>query len=278
MNPMLALPVDGDPMSLITNNDWALEPKIDGRRVLVDIADGKVRAFSRKGNRCDLPPSLAHELGTLVSMPPLMLDGELMADGLLWAFDLPRGGELITPSTEWITRRRSLGSFLQEWRPKFVRELPYSLTTASKRARAKRLVAGGFEGGVFKLKSGLYQPGPRRTGVWTKWKLVKTVDVVVMGACVDGKENLELGLWPEGADTSDFGQLVSVGTCSRFEGDAPRARIGDVIEIAFLNSGAVESPRLTQCHARRLRGDEKDPSECTWDQLLGSHARREVPA
>lgn len=263
---MLSRPIEVDPAAFLANKGYALDLKLNGRRLLAEGTTGKLQFFNRHGERTNVAKDLATELATLVTIGG-SLDGELMPDGRFWCFDMPACNALVTPRSPWSERRAALEALLDPhiWQPSFVRLLPTARTTARKRAMAKRIWRDGFEGYVLKNVHSLYEPGPHRSGAWTKVKNVRTVDCEVRSFGTD-KHNLQLGVYHDG-------EPVEIGECSRYEGDAPRAKVGDVIEVAYLDAGSPETPRLCQPHAKSLRTDKR-PKECLLDQLDGSWAKK----
>ncbi len=172
-------------------DDWAMEPKWDGFRLLVAINQhGRVRAWSRRG------ASLGDRLGALLE--PLaeaprgsVFDGELVAlsslDGRavqdftavcraalradavaasklhLVAFDLLELGGDDIRSLPWVKRTELLReAFPVGERLRLVQTQPAS------RAAHDQLVALGFEGSVLKRPGSTYRPGRQTT--WRKYK------------------------------------------------------------------------------------------------------------
>lgn len=261
MIPMLARPIEGDPDHYIRDPEWALDLKVNGRRLVANGTMGKLRFFNRRGERTDGPRTIVKELETLVTLNAV-LDGEYVGNEY-WVFDMPACATMVTPATPWDERRAALEALFDPhiWNPHYVKLLPTARTTARKRSMMKRIWNSGHEGAVLKRVSAPYEPGAR-SGSWLKAKHVRTIDTVVMSFGTD-KDNLQFGVYRDG-------ELVEIGECSRLEGDAPRVDVGDVLEVAVLNVGSPDKPRAYQPHAKRRRDPaEKQPSECTWDQIDG---------
>jgi ATP-dependent DNA ligase len=256
--PMLARPLEDDPDLLIRDNEWALETKLDGKRILASGIEGHaVRTYNRKADRTDVPAPIARELETLLAIRAVV-DGELI-DGRLWLFDMPACGSLATPSTAWDDRRAALEALFDPhiWRPTNIKLLPCARTTTQKRALFKRLRNGNFEGAIAKRRSSLYRPGQRSTD-WRKIVFRSTVDCLVVGQGRDGKANFVLGLFCDG-------DLVEVGEVSALTGDGPRVSVGNVVTVTYRHL-SPRSGRLLMPVKPILR-DDKDASECTFDQL-----------
>ena len=99
-SPMLAAP-HGRP-----SPGWWAQQKLDGHRRAITITGNKITGWSRKGTPADLPAPLVESLQCFTGTGwTITLDGELMADGTWWAFDLPvlrhgAGGGLTARSTQ----------------------------------------------------------------------------------------------------------------------------------------------------------------------------------
>lgn len=264
--PMLARGIEGDPDRYIRDPEWVCELKCNGKRMVANGTMGKLRFFNRSGVRTDAPKHLLPELQILIDMN-IVLDGEIV-DKDYWVFDMPCCGELVSPKSSWEDRHDALEAFFKLWKPKHVRLLPVARTTARKRAMMKKIWAAGAEGAVFKRTTSAYHSGEPRNGSWLKAKNVRTVDCVVKSFGTD-KHNMQLVVYRDGEE-------VEIGECSRYEGDAPRAQVGDVVEIQFLDAGKhPDAPRLCQPHCKSLRTDKR-AEQCLIDQLDGSWVQRKV--
>ncbi len=249
---------------LLLDDNIAVEQKLDGARTLIHVKDGEATFYGRNGQPLKHAASAAHFASLRPALESLagehVLDGELIAgSGELWLFDVPQStaGNGVKPSDPLATRRLlliGLGRILTDRDPK-IRVVPQATDAVEK---AKLLVAveqGGGEGVMLKDLSAAYNGGSRVKHS-VKAKFVKTADVVVLARNVKGKENAVLGVWDP-----DKGANVEVGACSMI-GKA-EARVGDVIEVAYLNWTGTKlyQPRMLQ-----VRYD-KDASDCLMEQF-----------
>jgi hypothetical protein len=85
---------------------------------------------------------------------------------------------------------------------------------------------------------------------------VKTVDCIVTGVRVEGRDNCHVSL-------IDGDQLVEVGSCAML--GKPPVVVGQVVEVRYLY--ADTNRRLVQPAFLRVR-DDKPAVECTIDQLV----------
>ena len=204
--PMLASLAD--PSSIADERAWAFEMKWDGVRVIVHIADGRARLFSRRGREdTDRYPDLVPDLLRL-PVDAAVLDGEIVA---LDAHGAPSFG-LLQPRIN-LTRAADIAAAARQTPVQLVLFDVLSLNGQSLIDRAyeeRRLllealqppagsrvqVPPGFEGdlasaldasealrleGVMAKKRGSsYEPG-RRSNSWRKIKHRRTQSVVVVG-------------------------------------------------------------------------------------------------
>lgn len=266
---MLCKPLGNtDPMKLVASDRWAVEPKVNGKRLLIDGTGDNPVAYNKEGDRTVLPLVLRPMAEKLVRVNAI-LDGELIGN-IFYPFDMPQLGTTFDRSAEWRKRRLAVEAFVHRVKMPEVKLLPAAGSPKKKQQVIDRVWAGGFEGIVFKRVDSRYEPG-QRTGSWTKWKNVRTVDCVIAHFATD-KHSMDLAVYHPEMDC-----FVLIGSCSRFEGDAPKAKLGDVIEVAYLNAGDPDEPTLNQAHAKKLR-DDKKPESCLFDQLDGTYLKREVPS
>lgn len=245
---------------------WAMEQKLDGIRCLVRTDDtGRASFYSHSGEplRSGIRhfPAIARQLDHLISCT---LDGELLATGELWLFDVL---EVLGTDTRLLPqsdRRDLLEVIGDSLSASVVRVVAQATTPADKAALWASVVAASTEGVVVKRRSASYS-STRRSADVLKIKRVYTVDAVVLARNSDGHNNAILGMY-------DGDTLVPVGKCS-MNGKSP-AQAGDVIEVTFL--GRYDGNlALTQPRMMRARPD-KAAAECTIDQLGECHISRAV--
>lgn len=257
MRPMLAetIPMSGigpflaDPL-------FVVQQKIDGDRVMVTVDDGAVRVLNKEGVRRTnpTPRALVREFGS-IPRGQWAFDGELL-DGELWLFDLPAAGDAVTPQHPYGFRLEILERVFDHWRPgPVVRLLPTARTQWAKERLVDRVMGNGGEGVVFKRVDAPYLPGKRSRGM-LKAKDTKTIDCVVTGVRVDGRDNCHVSVF-------EGGSLVEVGSCAML--GKPAVREGDVVEVQYLYADTAR--RLVQASFLRVRTD-KSPASCTIDQLM----------
>jgi len=250
----------------ITDDSWAMEQKLDGIRCIATVdADGHVTFTGHAGN--PLRSSMKHhapiaaELGTLRS---IVVDGELMADGHLWLFDILAFADTNLRTFPFETRRALLAQLDDVF--DLVHVVPSATDVAAKTTLWAMVQATNGEGVVVKRLAGTYSATGRSRDV-LKIKVTKTIDVIVIGFG-SGTDSAVLGLHRDGT-------LVEMGKCSLL--GKPPVEIGDVIEVRYLYVVESDTPRLYQPRMLRVRPD-KSPVECGWEQLDGATTSKLVVA
>jgi ATP-dependent DNA ligase len=271
--PMLASPPPSnlDLSDIAFSDEWALELKVDGDRAAAKITGDKIAGIARSGRRMNLPRQVIDQCKRIGHT--LILDGELLGD--VWVvFDMPLFEGVINETSPWFDRRAALGGLFQKWNPdpRYVRLMPAEFDIGGKADMIERVTNGRGEGLMAKQVESLYRPRARedeRCPEWIKLKKYHTVDCVVTWVGTP----TTTGKWNMGLAVFRGGELVDVGEVGRLTGDGRKAQRGDVVEVRVLY--VTDDNRLYQPTLPRLRGD-KNPFECTWDQLAAAGTDREL--
>ena len=239
------------PVLYLNSPLWAMEQKLDGHRVMIQVVQGKAQALNRYADRRDMPGHLQRAF-TSRFKGEWLFDGELVGD-LYYVFDvLVVHGNDVSKSS-WADRNALLQREVQNMAGV---EVVKSWTDSSEKHRMFKLCSETqVEGVIFKRVDARHRNG--RSKNWMKWKFVVDVDCVIMDSNIGGRDNFLIGLYKEG-------KLTEVGKVSSLTGDGPDCVIGDVVTITALN--VSPDGRLIQPVLPRLRTD-KPAQECTWDQL-----------
>jgi bifunctional non-homologous end joining protein LigD len=198
---MMAVPFD-EPFD---DPAWGFEPKWDGVRAILEVADGRIRMWSRNGNEISAAyPELAGLASSVAD--GTVIDGEVVAfwdgrpsferlqarmhlrDGqrvaqaavdnpiVFMVFDiLSDAGEDLTGQP--VTERRAR---LEQVLPTSEQVQLSPMTVGSGRALFEAVRAQRLEGVVAKRLDSVYVPG-RRHPSWRKIKVVHEVDAVIVG-------------------------------------------------------------------------------------------------
>lgn len=268
--PMLADDASSaDISTVVVSSDWALEPKINGHRRVIAVADGIASGFNRNGEPASIPHSVSAELALFVT--DAILDGELV--GNMWVcFDLlVLDGESML-GRPWARRRAKLEKLFDNRPGGAVRLVTAARTDKQKHKLILRVKELHGEGLVAKDVHAGYHPGRHR--FWLKLKHTKTVDCVVMFFGQD-KQNVSVGLYRSG-DT----EPTVIAEVSRLTGDGRKVVFASFLRLWMGLLGIDVPPvvvevtclycsreyKLVQPVTPRLRTD-KTAAECTFDQL-----------
>lgn len=261
--PMLAENTDIKKIEqYIIDDNYVFEQKLDGKRLLLKVEDGVVEAANRKGE----PPGDAQLLSALGQLRSAFahLAGEWAFDGewvhdQFWIFDLPYALDVVGSNSPYADRREALESVFEvlELDPSLFRLLDVARTCEEKRALLQWCQEHDSEGIMVKSVKGEYHPG-RRTAAMLKAKFWQTADCLIGEVRREGKASCSIFLLHNGV-------LTDIGSIKMTELDLQRAKTGDVVECKYLyctNDMRLYGP----CTFLKWR-DDKDPSECTTDQL-----------
>lgn len=267
MKAMLAKEVERPVDFHLDNDDWWMQQKFDGRRLVVELHEGW-QALNRNGEAAaNLTATITKRLDRafatfLPVTTPWYVDGELVGEWFV-IFDL------VVPSTipaelPYHRRLEVLERFFDDVQAPGITVVKTAKSTEGKREMFSAVRERGGEGVVFRHRDSAYVSGHRSQLL--KYKFTKSVDCMVVRSGVDGKNNVTLGLW-----SADFNTCHNVGKCSA-EGKGSISA-GDVVEVEFLYT--TESNRLYQPRIKRVRTD-KNPIDCAVDQLDGTHTNRKL--
>lgn len=179
--PMLAENVQpGDLESLLDDDRWVMQPKLDGDRVLVQVSNGQVAAFGRNGQ-----PKVTNVSQAMLDPFHHLTEGHWLFDGevvgrTLWLFDLIQSPGFVTPATPFATRSAALAVILGvlAYDRETVRFLSVTVTSAGKRNALAEAEDGRKEGIILRRADSPYTVG--RADHLLRHKFVKTLDAEVI--------------------------------------------------------------------------------------------------
>ena len=253
--PQLLNPIDESDVSRYLNDDdWVMEEKRDGRRLMVRVVSGNVEGANRKGLLVSLPKEIED---ALKDGPDCVLDGELIG-AKLYVFDvLSYAGEDL--SDRGYLRRVAVRNAIPFANRAAVEGVETFVGTDAKTAAYQRLHAADKEGVVFKRADAGYKVGrPTVGGSQVKFKFYATCSAVV--GTVNPQRSVGLLL--------DGVSVGNVTISSNF--DMPKQ--GDVVEVRYLYYNPQGA--LYQSCFLGVR-DDIDADECTLSQLKHKSAIEE---
>lgn len=257
--PQLLNAIDEDELeALFKNDNFWMQEKHDGKRIMLIKTKYEVSPSNRKGLVCGVPTEIidaAKEISVLRDFDAFILDGELVGSKF-FAFDLLHEGQKDLKAASYEVRYKHLVKLIPTLDGFPISAVSTAIDEVSKRAMFKRLKNERREGVVFKRYDSEYKAGrPAAGGSQLKFKFVATCTCRVISP--NGtKRSIALEL-------SDNGKWIDVGNCtisSNF--DIPKA--GDLVEIRYLY--AYKGGSLYQPVFLGVR-DDVDTSACVLSQL-----------
>jgi bifunctional non-homologous end joining protein LigD len=225
--PQLLNAVDEDLATRLINDDnWMMQEKMDGTRLMNRNAGGAVTGSNRKG----LVVAISTLIESRLQEPPcqnFVIDGEAIGD-TYWMFDLleadgqdHRGA---SAHDRWLQLKVLFGNYDKDYSA--IRIVDAYFTTSEKQKAFDRLFAAKAEGVVFKRINSQYAPGrPSSGGDQVKFKFVQNCTCFVR-AINDGKRSVVLGM-EAGKELVGVGNVtIPVNATIPFE--------GDLVEIRYL--------------------------------------------
>lgn len=242
----------------LSNDNWAMQQKIDGWRMLLSCGEDGVKTYNRKGEHLDCPETIIEYFSKLTTH--WVFDGELLND-VYYIFDvleIPTGDIRSWP----LSRRYEMLAMLKDKFKGPTEVLP--LYTENKETKLEELLEATAEGVVFKRLDAEYIG--KKTNSQLKYKFTKQVDCVILDRGIENKDNFVLGMY-------NGNEFIDVGKCSSLTGDGPEADVGSVVQVNILY--VTKGNRLYQPVKPMIRFD-KDPKECLIDQLDEYRTTKEV--
>jgi bifunctional non-homologous end joining protein LigD len=262
--PQLLNPVDEKELyKLFASPEFVMQPKLDGKRILLHRDSRGVYATNRKGLECGIPLELMKQ-ASAPNLGHYTIDGELIGDQY-HVFDLLKLSG--SDCRSWVhgMRQKELANFMELLQrssdgKSYIHEVKTWESTLEKSTQFMRYRAANEEGVVFKRKGTPYTPGrPASGGDHLKFKFVATASVIVLGHNPD-KRSVRMGLY--GEDPTDPTE-IPVGNVT-IGGAIPIPPVGSVIEVRYLY--AFKGGSLFQPIYLGER-DDIDPRDCSIDQL-----------
>jgi bifunctional non-homologous end joining protein LigD len=247
---------------LVSDPRWAMQEKMDGKRLLLRKEDGVVTGINKLGLTVGVPETVVRTASELSG--DFVLDGESIGD-YLHAFDLLflDGTDLRGQSYE--RRYVALLNLLAGGMPKHIKVVSYWIDPTDKASWLLTLQREKAEGVVFKLKSSPYTAGrPNSGGPHLKCKFVATLSAVVAKVNAQRSVGLVLlnheGWQPVGNVTIPANHQVPA--------------VGAVVEVRYLY--AYRDGSLFQPVYLGERSDVR-PEECGVSQMKFKRAEEDEP-
>jgi len=250
---LTAVEEDAAVNELLDNQRYALQEKIDGKRILLTAEPGgSIIAYNRSGKPCGLSNDIASAARTLATkIGPFMLDGEAIGDRY-FSFDMLDHEHSLRDfsfAERYLALRNALSNIPLS---PALNLIETAFERSDKRFLLNRIREDNGEGVVFRPTTATYLPG--RQPDHFKHKFIAEASVVVLG--LNQKSSVSIGVFKND-------EIVNVGNCT-IRDDTFKLQEGDIIDVRYLyafRGGALFQPRMT-----RKRTDIPQ-SSCTIEQL-----------
>ncbi len=252
IRPQLLNPIEAEEVArLVSDPEWCVQEKKDGRRLLLRRQGEKIASINRKGLLVGLPASLLQSARRV--REDYLIDGECVGDRL-HAFDLLSRGGTSLLAEPYHARLNQLTDLLDYSDHPDIELIETAFEAAEKQSFVEALRRDQREGVVFKRLDASYTPGrPSRGGSQLKYKFCATASFIV--ARLNDQRSVLLRL---------IDQAGTAGNVT-IPPDQPVPQVGAVVEVRFLyafrQSGCLYQPVYLGVR------EDTDPSECTADQL-----------
>ena len=258
LNPQCNLlnPIEDDQLeSLMMGNQWVMQEKMDGVRLMIRRKNNtEFIGYSRTGREVAVPLNIVEAL-SLPDMPNFFMDGELVGD-VYYAFDLI---ELHIPlqNSNYNIRKSNLDSILNRKPSSSVVCVKDFVRLEDKAKEFERIKHNGGEGVVFKKLAATYSVGrPSSGGDYLKFKFYKTCSAMV--STINNRRSVGLGLY------NSNGGLTSIGNCT-IPINHRIPEVGSLVEVKYLYA-RLPSHALYQPSYLGERSDIRT-AECVLSQL-----------
>lgn len=268
LNPQCNLlnPIEDDQLeSLMMGNQWVMQKKMDGVRLMIRRKNNtEFIGYSRTGREVAVPLNIVEAL-SLLDMPDFFMDGELVGD-VYYAFDLI---EIHIPlqNENYNLRKSTLNSILNRKPSSSVVCVKDFVRLENKAKEFERIKHNGGEGVVFKKIAATYQVGrPSSGGDYLKFKFYKTCSATV--STINDRRSVGLGLY------NSSGDLIPIGNCT-IPINHRIPEVGSLVEVKYLYarlpSHALYQPsylgersdiRIDECVLSQLKYKTGDEDEC----------------
>ena len=221
--PQLLNPVDEvEASALVTDSNWCMQEKFDGRRMMLEKQGAAIHGINRKGLMVGLPSPVTVNAQKIHDS--FIIDGECVGD-MFYAFDiLERNGQ---PQTmlPYQLRLDILADLLNDSQHPNIKLVETAYEAIDKATMLTQLKQQNKEGVVFKRLDASYTAGrPNSGGAQLKHKFYATLSAVV--AKINKQRSVELRLLNgEG--------WIPVGNVT-IPANASIPKLGQVIEVRYL--------------------------------------------
>lgn len=244
--------------NLFTDDDWFMQEKFDGRRLMIK-KDKETVAINKKGLAILVPEIVAKVVESVSHQ--IVTDGEIIGEKY-YIFDILeyKNKNLRTMGAK---NRYDILNSITELKKHIV---PIYFTEAEKRAAFAELKEKEKEGAVFKKEVSNYISGrPASGGNQLKYKFWASATVKVIKQHKT-KRSVTVAVY-DGQREVDMGNVTIPANY-----DIPA--VGDLVEVIYLYCHTGESGKLYQSKYKGVR-DDQDLTDCNYGQIKFKSANDE---
>lgn len=243
-------PIEGAELeNLLADNNWCLQEKKDGKRMLIKKTKDEVIAINRKGLSVGAPEKMFTSAKKIQST--FIIDGEAIG-GTLYVFDILSFEDIDLKDKSYQERYEILKniSFSEG-----IKMVDSTVNSSEKQKLFKQLKDENAEGVVFKKQASKYLAGrPNSGGDQVKFKFYDTVSVIV--SKINDKRSVGMSLLEKGTE-------IFVGNVT-ISANKTIPEKGAIIEVRYLyayKGGSIYQPTFLNVR------DDIDREECLLNQL-----------
>jgi bifunctional non-homologous end joining protein LigD len=224
--PQLLNNIDEEDLDAYFDYDnYCLQEKKDGKRILIRATHGTIEAINRKGLLVGFPAAIEGAAQKLVA--DCLFDGEMIGE-VIWLFDALELDMSDLRNLPYSQRYKILQQTVSvsnvEGSPVRLVETAFN---AQKKTTFGALKKQGVEGVVFKKLDAIYKPGrPSSGGDQLKFKFTNTCTCQVAGSTEKGKRSVYIQML-------DGETLIDVGKVTVLPNFAV-PKVGTLVEIKYL--------------------------------------------
>lgn len=205
--PQLLNPIDEDTLAeLLKDDNFCMQEKKDGKRILIRKQGSLVEAINRKGLLVGFPEGIQQACQTITE--DFLLDGELIGE-TIWLFDILEYAGTSLRDKPYSERYKTLSKecIHLDSSESAIQLVATAFTTSTKSKVFKVLEEKGVEGVVFKRVDSPYTPGrPASKGNQLKYKFIETCTCEVEGP-VEGKRSVFISV-QDGSNKVNVGKVT----------------------------------------------------------------------
>lgn len=252
--PQLLNPItESQVLDLMNDDQWCMQEKHDGRRLIIQKKGRNITGINKKGNTIGLPFPVFEAVRDFES--DVTIDGESIGDTLV-AFDLLELDGVDIRSWPYRERLAALMNLLFSVQQRVIKLVHTAFTTEQKLSMLNELRDGKREGIVFKQVFSRYTSGrPNNGGNQLKHKFIATLSALVSKI----NQQRSIGISLLGKNGWQTAGNVTIPPNHQIPG------VGSVVEVRYLYAHRGSDVVFQPVYLGKR--DDVDSRECTVAQL-----------